>query len=118
MAVLTVMDELSLFAQWETTLRDLLARTEKFPKRHRFTFTTRIDNLALDVLDELVKARYSNEKSAHLNAVNLLLESLRVLLRICHAEGFLVHRGFEHMIRRIDEAGRMTGGWIRQQEGR
>jgi len=112
------MDELSLFVQWETTLKDLLARTEKFPKRYRFTFTSRIDNLALDVLDELVAARYSREKKVHLKKANLMIEKMRVLLRICHDEGFLDHRGFEHVIRRIDEAGRMTGGWIKQQETR
>jgi hypothetical protein len=36
--------------------------TEKFPKRARYSFSGRIENLALDVAEDLVEARYSREK--------------------------------------------------------
>ena len=105
--------ELPLFVLWEQALRDILARTEKFPKRVRFTLSSRIDNLALDVLEKIVEARYTKDKSAVLRQANLDLEKLRVLLRISHDERHLDHKGFEHVARNIDEAGRMIGGWIR-----
>ena len=105
--------ELPLFVHWEKTLKDLLSRTEKFPKRVRFTLSSRIDNLALDVLENIVEARYTKDKSAVLARANLQLEKLRVLLRISHEERHLDHKGFEHMARNIDEAGRMVGGWLR-----
>jgi hypothetical protein len=38
-----------LLVHWEALVKDLLARTARFPKVVRFTFATRIDNLALDV---------------------------------------------------------------------
>ena len=91
----------------------MLSRTEKFPKRVRFTLSSRIDNLALDVLEKIVEARYTKDKSAALTQASLLVEKLRVLLRISHEEGHLDHKGFEHAARNIDEAGRMLGGWIR-----
>ncbi|MBM4394961.1 MAG: four helix bundle protein, partial [Deltaproteobacteria bacterium] len=59
-------DEVPLFALWETVLHDLLARTAKFPKRVRFTLATRLDNLALDVFERLVEARYSRDRRAAL----------------------------------------------------
>ncbi len=105
--------ELPLFVHWEKTLRDILCRSEKFPKRVRFTFSSRVDNLALDVLELIVEARYMKDKSAVLAKANLQLEKLRVLLRICHEERHLDHKGFEHAARNIDEAGRMIGGWLR-----
>lgn len=108
-------DDLPLFALWETFLRDLLSRTRKFPKAVRFTFTTRIDNLALDVLELLIQARWRRDKQAELERVSVNIDKLRILLRICHDEAFLDHRGFEHVIRGLDEAGRMVGGWIKQQ---
>jgi hypothetical protein len=46
------------------------------------------------------------------------LEKLRVLLRICHDERHLDHKGFEHVARNIDEAGRMLGGWLRSRGAR
>jgi hypothetical protein len=105
--------ELPLFVHWEKTLKDLLSRTEKFPKRVRFTISSRIDNLALDMLESIVEARYTKDKSAVLAQANLRLEKLRVLLRISHEERYLDHKGFEHVARNIDEAGRMIGGWLR-----
>ena len=52
-------DELKLFQQWEQTLADLLERTSKFPKNVRLTFSIRIDNLGLDIIEALVAARYT-----------------------------------------------------------
>lgn len=109
--------ELPLFIHWTKVLTDLLSRTEKFPKRVRFTFSTRIDNLALDILEKIVEAQYSKQKQSILKSINLQLEKLRVLLRISHQMGYLDNRGYEHTAKLIREAGSMVGGWTRQQGG-
>lgn len=109
----------ALFVSWEQTTGEILDRTLRFPKAVRFTFSTRIDNLALDVLDRIVEARYASgrRKKTALEEVDLMLSRLRVLLRLAHERRYLSGRGFEHLIRRIDEAGRMVGGWRKQQAG-
>ncbi len=84
----------------------------------RFTLSSRIDNLALDVLEKIVEARYAKEKTTALSQASLSLEKLRVLLRISHEERHLDHRGFEYIIRNVDEAGRMIGGWMRSRSAR
>lgn len=108
--------DLPLFVHWTGVLADLLPRTEKFPKRVRFTFSGRIDNLALDILEKIVEAQYSQDKRLILKTLNLQLEKLRVLLRISHQMGYLDNRGYEHTAWLICEAGSMVGGWIRQQD--
>lgn len=108
--------ELPLFIHWEKTLRDILSRTQKFPKRVRFTFSSRIDNFALDILEKIVEARYSKDKNETLAQASLLLEKLRVLVRISHEEKYLDYRGFEYVARNMDEAGRMLGGWMRSRK--
>ena len=105
--------ELPLFVHWEKTLKDILSRTEKFPKRIRFSLSSRIDNLAFDIFEKIVEARYAKDKTAALSQASLSLEKLRVLLRISHDERHLDNKGFEHVCRNIDEVGRMLGGWIR-----
>ena len=107
--------DLPLFDFWTRVLAWLLARTEKFPKSIRFTLSTRIDNLALDVLEGIVEARYSRNKVARLSRINTDLEKLRVLLRICHDHGHLDHRAYEHASLQLWEAGKMVGGWLKQQ---
>lgn len=112
--------ELPLFVHWERTLGDLLDRTIKFPKSVRFTFSTRIDGHALDVLEAIVEARYATRprKQALLQEIDGRLARLRVLLRLAHERRYLARGGFEHAMRNLDEAGRMVGGWRKQQAAR
>ena len=111
-------DEPVIFVHWTRFMEWLLPATEKFPKRVRFTFADRINNLALDIVEDLVEARYTRDKRLLLQRVNLRLEKLRILLRLCHRLRYLPHQGYEHASRSLNEVGRMLGGWIKQQEGR
>ena len=110
-------DELPIFTRWMQFLEWLLPTTEKFPKRVRFTFADRINNMALDIVEDLVEARYSRDKQHLLKRINLRLEKLRILLRLCHQLQYLPHQGYEHAMRALNEVGRMLGGWLKQQEG-
>lgn len=110
------LDELPIFTRWMQFLEWLLPTTEKFPRRVRFTFADRINNLALDIVEDLVEARYSRDKQHLLKRINLRLEKLRVLLRLCHTMKYLSFQGYEHAMRSLNEVGRMLGGWIKQQE--
>jgi hypothetical protein len=107
----------TLFVHWESFLNWLLDRTEKFPKRLRFTLTSRIDNLALDIYTRVVEARYRRDRVALLERLNLDLELLRLLLRLARDRRVLDHRAFAHACEQIDTAGRMVGGWLRYQKG-
>ncbi len=109
-------EDLPVFVRWMEFLKWLLPTTEKFPRRVRFTFADRINTLALDVVEDLVEARYSREKREILKRANLRLEKIRVLLRLCHQEAFLSKDSFEYAIRKMNDTGRMLGGWIKQQE--
>lgn len=110
--------ELPLFVHWMDFLDWLLQATEKFPKSARFSFASRIDNLALDVAEDIVEARYSSEKGGILRRANLRLEKMRILVRLSHRRRYLSNAGYEHAARRLDEAGRMLGGWSKQAAGR
>lgn len=104
-----------VFAHWERFVGWLLQRTEKFPKRVAFTFRTRIDGLALDVVERLVEARYQRDRQGTLSRINLDLEKLRLLLRLAHDQRVLDPKALAYACGEIDQAGRMVGGWLRQQ---
>jgi hypothetical protein len=107
-----------LFVHWEQFLGWLLDRTEGFPKRLRFTITNRIENLGLDVYEAVIEARYSRNRVPVLEHANLMLEKLRLLLRVVRDRNVLDRSSFEHACKEIDVAGRMIGGWLRSQRGR
>lgn len=105
-----------LFVLWYDFAKWLLNKTEKFPKKTRFTFSGRIDNLALDIVEGIIEARWSKNKKEVLRRVDLNMEKLRVLLRMCHDLEYLDHKGYEFASKKINEAGKMVGGWRKQQD--
>jgi len=108
--------DLPIFVKWTDFLKWLLHTTEKFPKKARFTFSDRINNLALSVVEDLVEARYSTNKRLILRAANLRLEKLRMLLRISFESRYLAKDAYKHGMYSLNETGKMLGGWIKQQE--
>jgi hypothetical protein len=108
--------ELPILIKWMEFLKWLLPTTEKFPKRVRFTFADRINNLALDMVEDLIEAQYTRQKRAILQRANLRLEKLRILLRISCEQQYLSYKAYKHAMQAVNEVGRMLGGWIKQQE--
>lgn len=107
-----------LFLHWTSFLMWLLKKTGGFPKSVRFTLSSRIDNLAMDVLEAVIEAQYSHKSGPHLKRASMGIDKLRVFLRIAHEMAYLDHRGYEFASRRLTDAGKMTGGWLKQQVGK
>jgi hypothetical protein len=106
-----------------TCLSELLGwtidRTASFPKSHRFTVGQRIDNLTLDAMEACITAifRSKSTKAEPLHSLNLMLEKLCVLWRIACDRGWISQGQSLHAAGKIDEIGRMTGGWIASLSG-
>lgn len=111
------MDELPIFVKWLETLSWMIQTAEKFPKRLRGTITDRLLNMVLDIVDDFIEARYTRSKLNALRRANLRLEKIRILMRIVHEQRILSHQSYKHGVYRINEVGKMLGGWIKQQEG-
>ena len=111
----TVTEELRIFVKWSEFLSWLLNTTERFPRKARFNFTTRLDNLALDVLEDIIVCRYDTAyRYATLKQLNIRLEKLRILMRICHERMYLSPKQFEYSITKLNEVGNMVGGWLKR----
>lgn len=77
------------------------------PARHR------IQTTALAGLERLVEATFTRNRGRLLDRVNVDLDKLRLLLRLAKELGYLDLRRYEHAARRLDEVGRLVGGWRR-----
>lgn len=108
--------DLPIFVKWMDFVKWLLVTTDKFPKKTRYVFVNRINDLALGVAEGFVEARYSRQKSSILARVNLDLEKMRILLRVCYELKFLPHKGYEHAMISINEVGKMLGGWLKSRD--
>jgi hypothetical protein len=66
-------------------------------------------------MELLIEARWQKDKKRQLELISTYIDKLRILLRLALRLGALDKGGYEHLIRGLDEAGRMVGGWIKQQ---
>ena len=108
--------ELPVFVKWMSFVDWLLDVTQKFPKNIRFTMTNRVENFSLDIVEDLVEARYTSRKASVLRRANLKLEKIRILLRICHEKKYLSKNSYLYAMKEMNEVGRMIGGWEKQQK--
>ena len=104
-----------IFIKWSKLLDWTFDTVEKFPKSVRFTLSTRIVNISLDVLEGIIEAIYAKQKTDILKKLNLYIEKLRVLYRISHDRRYISVRQYEYVSLELDETGRMMGGWIKSE---
>jgi len=105
-----------LFEHWYKTTDWLLDKCDRMPKSVRHTVSGRIATLALDTLELLTEAAYSKEKTTLLVNANLNFEKLRLLLRLCSDRRYLSPAQHEFIQAEINTAGKMCGGWLKQQK--
>jgi len=89
----------------------LVRKTEKFPRSFRFSVGERVVARALDVLESLAAAAYSSDKRALLDQANRGVNSLRFLLRLSFDLKLLGSDSQEFTASKLEEIGRMIGGW-------
>ena len=88
---------------------------EKFPRKHKYTLGDRIQGQLSDILEVLIEAYYvpAGRKRALLERTNILLEQSRHYCRMCYDLGLYNSLKYEDLARRLNEVGRMNGGWLK-----
>ncbi len=81
--------EAPIFSLWTGITGWVLDRIDDFPKKVRFSMSNRIANLTLEVLELIIEALYRRKKILILREINIKIEKLRVLLRICFNKKYL-----------------------------
>ncbi len=104
-------EDFPIFVKWFDATDWILDTVEKFPKSVRFTISGRISNLTLDILEGIVEAIYTKDRSYILDRINLYIEKLRVMFRITHKRKYISAKQYEYISGLLNETGKMTGGW-------
>jgi hypothetical protein len=106
--------EAPVFSLWIDITQWILDRIDDFPKKVRFSISNRVANLSLDTLELIIEALYKRKKILLLREINIKIEKLRVLLRICFSKKYLSVKQYEFIQEKLFESGKMIGGWIKQ----
>jgi four helix bundle protein len=88
----------------------------KVAKQDRHTLWQKLENSTLDVLEGILRAcaMGKNEKLPLLNEVSHSLNVTRVFIRLAKDTEVIDFKKYEDFSNRVDEIGRMLGGWIKQ----
>ena len=86
-----------------------------FPKSSRYTLGQKIDFLFLEVIENTIKAGYSTkiEKEVFLKRSSVKLDLLKFFLQIAWQIQSLEDKKYIRLSEKLDEIGRMLGGWIK-----
>lgn len=102
--------------------------TEKSPKRFRFSLVSRMQNLALDVVEQLFRANETFVPAGDAEATTIRLKlqhqastSLKMLsyvAEMAQEQGCLTMRQYEQISRQGFDVGNLIGGWINSDKKR
>ncbi len=96
------------FAKW------LLQHTGKFPKSSRFSVAVKLENGALDFIELTTVANLRKDKLPLLKQADEILAKLKLLFRLSYEMRFINLISYEHGSKRLNEMGRLLGGWIKK----
>lgn len=86
-----------------------------FPKTEKYSLGQKIENLILEILELTLKTIYSTkqEKSLSLKKIDVKLNLLKMLIRLANEIRILDNKKYLFLQEKLQEIGRMVGGWIR-----
>ena len=102
-----------IFAKWYCIMEWILDKTEKMPVSVRFSLSNRIASFAIDNIEIITEAIYSKNKQKLLRKLNLNIEKLRILFRLCYDKRYISEKQYVYISQNLNEAGKMCGGWIK-----
>ena len=109
-------DQYPIFDMWYKATDWILDKCEKMPRSVRFSLSQRIVQLSLDILEKIVEAIYTKDRVHLLKSINLNLEKLRLLFRLCKDRKYLSIAQYEYIGKTVNSTGKMCGGWLKKCE--
>lgn len=106
-------DELTVLTKAYDLILWSCNHTGKFPRNHRFVLGERIERNLYDLLEILIRAKYTRHRQPLLERANLMLEILRFQMRLAKDLQCLKVESFGFAAKAIDEVGKLVGGWLR-----
>ncbi len=94
----------------------LVPQVSRFPKSQRYLLGDRLEVLSFQVLEFLLEATYSRNKSPLLQQANLGLEKTRYYVRLCRDLNLITFQRYEVISKMVNEIGVQLGGWMKQQK--
>jgi hypothetical protein len=109
------MTELPLFVKTHDWNVWLLQRTQRFPRHLRHSYTDRLENLAFDFEDLILRANSArgSRRRDLLESADCVLSRLRAFLRYAGDLQLLAVTQLRYASEQLDQLGRLLGAWLK-----
>jgi len=89
---------------------------KSLPKEHRFSLGVKIDNIYIEVIEAVSGALYANkeEKVLYIKTAIRKIDALKLMFLILWETKSFDNKKYIAISEKIDEIGRMLGGWLGQ----
>jgi len=111
-------EELKVISDFYDFTLWLVQRVEKFPRHHRYSLGTAIENRLQTILAHLLNAKYRNDKTSYLEQANIELEILRFQIRMAKDLKILSVKSQGFAATSMVSIGSQIGGWLKQMSNR
>ncbi|OIN92457.1 hypothetical protein AUJ42_00395 [Candidatus Collierbacteria bacterium CG1_02_44_10] len=88
------------------------------PKRDKYTLGEKLSITNLDLLEFIIGASYAlrQDKINLLNKASIKLDLLKILIRVGHELKSINNKKYLTLEEKLQEIGKMLGGWIRSRK--
>jgi len=107
---------LSIFEKTYELILWLYPTVNKFPKSQRFVLGQQIENTVLEILKGIIQTNQEKSKLTFLKQISVDLDKLRILIRLSKDLKFINLKQYQFSADKVNEIGKMLGGWIRSQD--
>lgn len=90
----------------------------RFPRSQKFVLGQQIENCMVNISRMIIRANKKYNKKSTLYEIDILLEELRLLIRIAKDLHILSIKQYGIIAKKVNEIGRLLGGWIKSQQSR
>ena len=100
-------------------LKNVIPVLNRFPRSQKFVLGDRIQNQLSELLEVYIRAYYNSNnatKRTSLADANIRLEILRHYFRLAYDLGLYPSTKYQYFAEKLQEIGRMTGGWLKALE--
>lgn len=109
------MQELPIIQKTYDLIKWYVPILNRLPRDHKFTLGDRITTGLYDLLEGLIRARYSPDRLPQLEALNFQLDLLRHQTRLLMDFQLVAVNRYEYAGRLLNGIGSDLGGWIKHQ---
>ncbi|RDY70335.1 diversity-generating retroelement protein Avd [Halobacillus trueperi] len=85
----------------------------QYPKSEKHTLAAETKRSMYDLMRLIIRANKRFHKKTTFQDIDIELENLRYLIRLGNGLGFLPFKKYENWSRKLNEVGRMLGGWMK-----